>query len=249
MKWKNFFPAWPSERRCVSCLEPFLPEHDSGSPEKRFLCRKCRGLMKKREAGFCPYCGEIYALEGSPCMPCGTCLQKLPPWSDFFFYGTHDGLLRELILRAKFGGELPILDFLGRILTGLCEEHYAVTVRPDAIVPIPLHEASLRRRGFSQCYEMARTVRKLTGIPVRPELLEKTVPTRTQVEMGREERLGLKQVFRAPHRVDGMRLLLFDDVCTTGATLRRAAECLLAAGAEKTDVVVLARTPRESLGN
>ncbi len=245
MKRKKIFPQWLSERRCVSCLEPFCPDTHPSSPEDRFLCRKCRGQMKKRAAGFCPYCGEIYALEDAPCMPCGSCLQKLPPWSDFFFYGVHDGLLRELILRAKFGGSLPIMEFLGHILAGLCEEHYSVTVRPDALVPIPLHEASLRRRGFSQCFEMARSVQKLTGIPVRPELLEKTMQTRSQVEMGREERLELKQVFRAPYRVDGMRLLLFDDVCTTGATLRRAAECLLAAGAEKADVAVLARTPRE----
>jgi len=241
----GFFPQWLRERRCASCLEPFLPERDAAGAEARFLCPDCRGRLTRRTAGYCPYCGEIYALEDAPCMPCGSCLQKLPPWSDFFFYGVHAGLLRELILRAKFGGNLPLMDFLGHILAELCEEHYSVTVKPDALVPVPLHTARLRGRGFSQCYEMARAAQKITGIRALPDLLEKFVRTPSQVEKSREERMKLEQVFRVAERVDGMRLLLFDDVCTTGATLRRAAECLLAAGAERVEVVVLSRTPLE----
>ncbi len=243
MEIRRLVPQWLLERRCASCLEPFLPEDGASDPESRFLCRECRARLKRRVTGFCPYCGEIYAMEEAPCMPCGNCLQKLPPWSDFFFYGTHEGLLRELILRAKFGGSLPLISFLGHILAGLCREHYSVTARPDALVPVPLHASRLRRRGFSQCCEIARTAQKEAGIPVLPHLLQKAVPTPAQVSLGREERMKLKQVFRVPERVDGYRLLLFDDVCTTGTTLRRAAEALLAAGAEKVDVAVLARTP------
>ena len=239
-------PEWLAERRCAACREPFLPWGTDAAG--RLLCGRCAGMLKTREAGYCPYCGEIFAFEEAPCTPCGACMQKLPPWSEFLFYGVHEGLLRELIVQAKFGGSLPLRHLLGCLIAGRCTAHYGVTLRPDAIVPMPLYPARLRERGYSQCREICRPVEKALGVPVRQELLEKILPTPEQARLGREERKKLGRVFRGAPQAAGMRILLVDDVCTTGTTLRRAAEALLAAGAARVDVAVLARTPAHGVG-
>ena len=232
---------WLAERRCAACREPFLPRGTGASD--RLLCARCASMLKTREAGYCPYCGELFAFEDSPCVPCSACMLELPPWSEFLFYGAHEGLLRDLIVQAKFGGSLPLLHLLGCLLAEKCSAHYAVTARPDAIVPMPLHPARLRARGCSQCREVCRPVAKALGVPVRQDLLEKVLPTPEQARLSREERKKLGRVFRGAPQAAGMRLLLVDDVCTTGTTLRRAAEALLSAGAARVDVAVIARTP------
>ena len=241
-----------AERRCVFCREPFEPDlagEDAAffsveAVKAGFLCPSCRKTFRRREAGYCPCCGEPSALEDAPCMPCASCLQKLPPWRDFLFFGIYAGPFRELVLRAKFHGGLAALDVLGRLLAGICAEHYAVTARPDVIVPMPLHAARLRERGFNQCRELARHVADVLDVPVRTDILVKKLALRPQSSLTREERTALGQPFAAAESVEGLHVLLIDDVCTTGSTLKRAAECLLKAGAARVDAAVLARASR-----
>lgn len=238
------------ERRCVSCREPFEPEEVADRSESpvddvlhRFFCPSCRTKMKRRITGFCPYCGEPSLLEEAPCMPCAQCLVRTPPWNDVIFFGVYGGLLRDLLLRMKFGGSLACADVLGRLLAALCAEHYDVTVKPDVIVPMPLDVGRLRERGFNQCRELVRHVSKDMGVPVRSDLLVKVRQVTPQELLNREQRRNLAQPFRAAD-AGGLFVLLVDDVCTTGATLERATESLLAAGASRVDVAVLARSSR-----
>ena len=246
-----------TERRCVCCREPFEPVSPGGSSAalsdaavvELFFCPACRKAFRRREAGYCPCCGEPSALEDAPCMPCASCLKKLPPWQDFLFFGIYAGPFRELVLRAKFHGSLAALEVLGRLLAGICAGHYAVTNRPDVIIPMPLHRKRLHERGFNQCRELARPVAEVLGVPVRTDILVKKLALKPQSSLTREERMALKQPFAAVRPVDGLHVLLIDDVCTTGSTLARATEALLAAGASRVDVAVLARSSRhESRG-
>ncbi len=239
------------ERRCAACREPFSPEAPdaealpSAEDEmRRLFCPACLARLKRRTSGFCPYCGEPSAVEEAPCMPCGACLRALPPWSEFLFFGVYEGLLRELLLRAKFGGSLAVLDALGRTLAALCVEHYAVTARPDVVVPMPLDMIRLRERGFNQCGEMARHVAAALRTPMRLDLLVKVRTLTPQSLLNRERRRQLEQPFQTLNRADGLHVLLIDDICTTGATLDRAVTCLLAAGARRVDVAVLGRSSR-----
>lgn len=241
----RLFGFW--ERRCVACREPFEPDAErENTPEgvlSRFFCSECRKKMKRRRTGFCPYCGEPSVWEEAPCAPCGQCLVRTPPWNDFLFFGVYGGLLRELVLRMKFGGSLACAEALGHLLAALCVEHYAVTAKPDVIVPMPLDGCRLHERGFNQCREIVRPVSAALGVPVRSDLLTKIRSVTPQELLNREERQKLKQPFGCAD-ARGLRTLLVDDVCTTGATLRRAAECLLSAGAVSVDVAVLARSSR-----
>ncbi|WP_458399284.1 phosphoribosyltransferase family protein [Mailhella sp.] len=232
------------ERRCASCREPFVPR-ERGAAEQLF-CPACLPSFQRRQAGYCPHCGEPYALSDAPVVPCGECLQKLPPWNEFLFYGIYEGELRELIMRGKFSGSLDALHSLGLLLAEICAEHYSAGLVPDVVVPLPLHPARLRERGLDQCLEMARPVAKALGIPVRNDILRRKAASVPQSTLDREKRKKLHQPFAASPEAAGLRILLLDDVCTTGATLSRAAECLLQAGAASVDVVVAARASRHS---
>lgn len=238
------------ERRCAACLTVFEPEAGKGDALSQSLCPGCRARIVRREAGFCPYCGEPFALSDAPCVPCGKCLRVLPPWREFLFFGVYEGLLRELILRGKFGASLASLRFLGELLADVCSAYYAAAPLPDAVIPMPLHVRRLRERGYNQCRELVRPLSVRLGVPVRDDMLLRTEETAMQATLDRERRLSMGRPFVAG-AVRGMRVLLVDDVCTTGTTLTRAAECLLQAGALYVDVAVVARssshTPPETL--
>lgn len=255
------------ERRCALCRAPFFPSGSAGGAEgtgragssgtagiggeeqgvaASLLCAACRLRLPRRRVGYCPHCGEPAALEDAPLTPCAACLQSLPPWEAFLFYGIYEGDLRESLLHGKFGGSLPALEMLGRLLAEVCAEHYAFAPKPQLIVPVPLHTSRLRERGFNQSLELARVVGRVLDLPVRYDLLVRVRPAVPQASLSREQRKKLVQPFAAAEGLHGRRVLLVDDVCTTGATLSCAARCLLEAGASQVDAAAVARTSLHS---
>lgn len=253
--YQTFRAVW-QERRCAACLDPFIPEERlagmsafdtaGATVQAGSFCPSCRPAFRFREAGYCPYCGEPSALAEAPVMPCGECLQSLPPWDDFLFCGIYEGPLREMLLRAKFSGSLSAQAVLGELLAARCAEHYASAPRPDFIIPMPLHPQRLRERGYNQCVELARPLAGMLGIPLRHDILCRVHASPPQSRLTREQRKKLIQPFAVAGDVCGARILLLDDICTTGATLSRATEILRAAGASQVDAVVLARTSRHT---
>lgn len=221
------------ERRCSACALPFYSDHEV------HFCPDCVRAMPRREKAFCPVCGEIYTgnLEGL----CPGCNEQHPPWGRIFFHGIYEGLLRHLILRLKFGGELHLAAALASLLAA----HPALLEAKDAydcIVPVPLHKSRLVERGFNQSGEIARYLAEELGLKTL-HALERTRPTHQQVGLSRRERIkNLRGAFSATADTRGKNILLLDDIMTTGATLGFAARSLLKAGAAKVDVVAPART-------
>ena len=114
----------------------------------------------------------------------------------------------------------------------------------DAIVPVPLHALKLWTRRFNQAAALARAIARRTGKPFEPALLARVKATRSQVGLSREQRAqNVQGAFRAPPgaRVKGRRIVLVDDVLTSGATANAAARALLRAGAVQVDLIVFAR--------
>ena len=227
------------ESRCVSCSSPIpfqVTAQKTGTPP---LCTTCTVALARRVGGFCPRCGEITASPDIPPTLCGECLKKPPPWDAFFFHGSYQGLLRSLILRFKHGHDLSPGHLLGRFLA----DHPGITGEYDALVPMPLHPRRLRERGFNQALEAARPLAAKYGLPLAPESLVRMVHTPPQAGLSLAERnANVRDIFAASG-VLGKRLLLVDDVATTGSSLRSAAKTLLRAGAAGVAVAVVARTP------
>ena len=133
----------------------------------------------------------------------------------------------------------------GRLLSELMLEACAGAERPHALLPIPLHRARLRQRGYDQALELARPIARVLGSPLRPDLLRRarnTAPQSRQLHASERHR-NLRGAFTATAAAMPAHVALVDDVMTTGATLRAAAEALRQAGVERIDAWVCAHVP------
>ncbi len=234
-----------AERRCPSCHSAFsvsrLNKAGAGPEASRHFCPSCAANLKPREQGYCPLCGEPAEWESQSPAPCGGCLTKRPRWAETTFYGTHQGLLRELLLRLKFQQDLSLAHSLGSLLAAhpglLC-------IKADMAVPVPLHGGRLAGRGFNQSLELARPLAKRLGIPLDAACLVRMRATDPQRGLSRENRRrNIHAAFTAGQAVRERHILLVDDIMTTGATLEAAASALLDAGAASVHVAVISRTP------
>jgi ComF family protein len=207
-----------------------------------FFCPACARRLARREKGYCPLCGQPAPWPLEPPAPCSACLISPPLWEQAFFHAIHADLLRELILRCKFQGQL----FLARPLAALLASHPGLAVQEaEALLPIPLHPDRLAHRGFNQALEIARPLARMLRIPLAAGLLLRTRSAFPQTGLSRSARLhNLRQAFAAPcpGKLAGRRLMLVDDVMTTGATMHAATAVLLAAGARSVSVAALGRT-------
>jgi ComF family protein len=153
------------------------------------------------------------------------------------------GGVREVIHRFKYGGQLPLRRLVGRWLTETLEDSRIAGRRFDCIVPVPLHAARKRERGFNQAELLAVELRCASRLPVRP-LLKRIRYTTTQTRFVRAERIkNLAGAFRLRRGCDvrDWRVLLVDDVLTTGSTLSECADVLRRAGAAAVFAVTAAR--------
>jgi ComF family protein len=155
--------------------------------------------------------------------------------------GPYQGALRAAIHRFKYRDGLILERPLGQLL--------AETVlagcggeRPDLLIPVPLHPDRLRRRGYNQALQLARQVGRSCALPVVPAGLHRLRETPPQQGLdARVRRTNLCGAFRVATAVAGRRVLLVDDVMTTGATARECAAALRQAGAATVEVAVLGR--------
>lgn len=239
--------------RCRACAEIVFSggcelRHGRESPS---LCAFCAALLVPRLAGHCPSCGQLFPNADLPPALCADCLRQPPPWSGFYFYGAYEQLTRELFTAFKFHGDLPA----GRLLARLLSRRVAPLLAADLaragdtqetalLVPVPVHKQRLQERGFNQSLLLAKPLAKASRLPLMPQALWRTRLDPPQSSLDRKARLaGPKGAFDAHDLIKGRRVVLLDDVMTTGATLREAARILLARGAVDVSVVVLARTP------
>jgi ComF family protein len=228
--------ALPRERRCLICAQVHAPTGRGGAAA---LCAECRDALPRRRAGYCPACGDPAPWPEAPIRLCRRCRASPPPWQDILFHGVYETGLRRMLLALKFGGDI----LLGHALGCLLAEHPALaSMRVDAVVPIPLHPARLARRGYNQSLEIARPVARAAGARLWPGCLSRVKATAAQSGQSREQRFGnIRGAFACRADVRGKRLLLVDDILTTGATMEAACLALLRAGAAETSLAVVSR--------
>jgi ComF family protein len=154
--------------------------------------------------------------------------------------GPYAGTLQEAIQRFKYHGQLPLARPLGELLAS--SVRHGATARPDLVVPVPLHVSRLRARGYNQSRELARHLGHQLKVPVAVDLLRRTRATAPQQELDAAARgSNVAGAFAVSGRLPGRRILLVDDVLTTGATARECAGALRKAGAASVEVAVLGR--------
>lgn len=163
-----------------------------------------------------------------------------PQFERLLASGVYEGFLHDLVVRLKYRKEERLAVLLGRRMA----ETLGSKPSYDVILPVPLHAARLRERGFNQSVLLARRVGKALGIPVDAFVLRKVKATPAQATLSLGERMGnLKGAFQVEKAssVRGKSVLLVDDVATSGATLNEAARVLKKAGAKSVEAVVAAR--------
>lgn len=200
-----------------------------------FLCPACAAGVSRLVDPFCPTCG----LSVDPAHP--QCRCRAPALSFVVAAGEFDGPLRQAIRALKYQGQRAGAP----ALAGLLAPHLAGILEPDhLLVPVPLHPRRLRQRGYNQSALLARALTSDRAAPPDERALRRIRQTTPQVELRGEQRArNMAGAFTGDSsRCGGRTIVLVDDVCTTGATLRAAAGAATAAGARRVYAAVLAAT-------
>ncbi len=227
-----FFPAFC--RYCQSWL---------GLGQGNFFCPACWEKILPVE-NCCTCCGQPAATQTGSLL-CSHCRKKIPPFRRARAVGIYDeGILRQAIHIFKYEGKIG----LGRRLGQLMVEHSSrcwPNWEYDFILPVPLHPKRLRRREFNQSFILADSLGQHFNTPLLSSHLERSRFNPPQAGLKQKERLAnVKGCFslHKPEVIRGKKLLLVDDVYTTGATVGECARVLTKAGAEALDVYTLGRT-------
>ncbi|UPG94242.1 ComF family protein [Luteibacter aegosomatissinici] len=201
------------------------------------LCAPC-GASLERNTSQCRRCALPLARTADLCLEC---TKETRPWHSIWVPYRYAWPLDLLETRFKFGGSLVAGNVLSRqwIAAG------APPQLPELIVPVPLHTARLRERGFNQALELVRPLARHIHVPVCARVLERTRPTNAQSGLDAEQRAeNVRRAFRVRDVPAVKHVAVVDDVMTTGATLAACTLALLEAGVERVDVWALARTPK-----
>ncbi|MEX0975067.1 MAG: ComF family protein [Bacillota bacterium] len=218
---------------CALCGAP-LPR-DTAS----LVCPTCLDKLAQEMSWVCQVCG---APVRPPLRLCPECRKNLYVFDGQRSAGIYQGDLRSAIARMKFQGERWLSRPLAHLMAGAAREFLPV----DLIVPIPLEPGSRVRRGYNQALDLAKEMAVLLDAPAM-DVLAREKRYAHQAELGRDMRWrNLKESMgpRTDVNLRGQRVLLVDDVTTTGATLDEAARVLKGMGAEKVFCVTAARTLR-----
>ncbi len=235
--WSNavlgfIYPEW-----CRLC------DKQRAIPSEGYVCRDCQARAEFIEPPFCRRCGQVFKGEITNTFECSNCRDL-----ELHFHFARSAVIArnpvlEAIHRFKYDRDLCLEPFLA----GLLIRQAAPLLRNAGwhrIVPVPLHVKKQRDREFNQAARIARCLSRATGIPLDNRLLRRVQPTRTQTKLTREERIAnVRRAFAlcSEVRLDGQRIVLIDDVLTTGATTSECARVLRVAGAAEVCVWTIAR--------
>lgn len=212
-------------RRCPLCGEIL-------SKGEKPVCGGCRPNVFLIQQPYCLKCGKPLAHPEEEY--CGDCKKNTRYFSEGRAAFPYVGKYKKSILDLKLHNHRRNADFFAAAMAAVLKRNFK-RWRIDVICPIPLHKKKRRYRGFNQAELLSRPIGELFGIPVIPDLLQKTEETKEQKELDRKSRQkNLKKAFKiGPYDVKLSRVLLVDDIFTTGSTIDAASSVLKEAGAEE----------------
>ncbi|HEX2712043.1 MAG TPA: ComF family protein [Candidatus Acidoferrales bacterium] len=200
------------------------------------ICRECLTSLRPLAGPMCRLCGRPFVspLAATALRPlCHACRRGIYAFDLARSFGAYDGPLVSAITLLKYHAVTPLGDwFAARLAELVAREREAFAM--DVVVPVPLHATRLRERGYNQAELIARPLAKRLRLPFRSYLLVRTRPRPDKLKLSQRERWRTVRgayAIRAGNRVDKLRVLLVDDVITSGATLDACARALRHAGA------------------
>ena len=208
-----------------------------------YLCNGCEAKAVRIVAPFCETCSEPFEGSISSAFTCANCAHRTIYFDAAVAAYRGRGIVRDVIHEFKYDRQIHLRHVVARWLGAALDDERLRDVSLDVIVPVPLHPARQRERGFNQASLLAELFSAQTSIPSKP-LLERIRYTTTQTALDRSERMeNLHNAFRLRKNADvrGLRVLLIDDVLTTGSTLSECARVLKRAGAMSVHAATAAR--------
>jgi competence protein ComFC len=208
-----------------------------------YVCAGCREEVRLVKPPFCERCGLPYDGAITTSFECGNCREMELHFQSARAAVLAGGLVLEVIHRYKYQRALWFEPFLADLLVRQAKPVVS-TNQWDLIVPVPLHPLKKREREFNQAERLARRLSAATRIEVNSRLLERAVPTRTQTLLTRSQRAANMRnafVMRPGCGLNGERVIVLDDVLTTGATTSACAQVLRKHGAGEICVWTVAR--------
>ena len=223
-------------RRCLGC--------GVSSPDTfRYICWDCWSDAARVEAPFCDLCGDPVAGAVDHDFICYSCSAEKPAFDGARSAARYDGVVGEALRQLKYEKALWLAPDLAELLCNCIGAEYPDRAF-DVLIPVPLHHVRRRERGYNQSAVLAHELGRRMGCPVRFRALKRIRPTATQTNLTAKERLSnVANAFqnRREKGLAGRRVLLIDDVMTTGATVNACANTLRKGGAESVHVITVAR--------
>jgi ComF family protein len=231
--WPRHLVAALFPPTCLLCGAPGRGDLD--------LCPACRDdLPHNRHA--CPRCALPLPATAPVGTLCGACQRRPPVYDRCLAPLRYQGAAPHLITGLKFHARMACARLLGELLVGGVAE--AAVALPECLVPVPLHPARLRERGFNQALEIARIPARRLGLPLDLHTCVRQVATAPQSGLpAKARRRNLRGAFALIRPPEVRHLALVDDVVTTGSTVQELARTLKRAGVARVDVWAVAKTP------
>ena len=208
------------------------------------FCNSCYKRIVNRSNPVCLRCGARVPAIPGPSESCPNCVSNRLKFDRTFFLGSYERELRDLILQMKDDQSRQIVVALGRALARECKSEL-VSIAPEAVVPIPMHPWRSFTRGTDAVRALAEVVAAELGLPCHKDLLAWKRNSSAQLGLSKPGRFrnvqGAMQI-RTGYQLDAARMIVVDDILTTGATCSEAARILKRGGASHTTVIVLGRT-------
>lgn len=233
--WLNALADLVFPPRCLGCGAVLCA---SVAP---LFCPPCLKALPWIEPPLCTCCGTPFQTGADH--PCGACLAHPPPFALARSLFRYEDPIRSRTLALKFQGDLVLLPSLAALAARSAPA--AVFTEPDHLLPVPLHPDRLRQRGFNQAQHLARACFPQWRHRLALQLLKRQRPTPPQSALsGRARRRNLRGAFAVADDalLDGARVLLVDDVYTTGTTVLECCRVLQRAGAARIEVFTLCRS-------
>ena len=210
--------------RCCPVCHRILPD------QTELVCPDCEKTLHPVEQPFCMKCGAPVAEGEEFCTDCSRTEHIYTCGRGIFSY---NDVWKRSIEKYKYYGCREYGDFYADRMAK-CAAGDVRRWRPDLLIPVPLHKKKQRIRGFNQSWYLASRIGKSFGIPAEESAVVKLRETKSQKKLSAEERRNnLKEAFSVRKPVSGKRILVVDDIYTTGSTMDAMAECLLRAGADE----------------